>query len=85
AAALVLDEADIREKVVRTAFSLRFGYDDTSLAMQTMARFDVVVLASDYGADTQLRVGVRRSQADAFVTAFTDNLAGRGLVSRAAV
>lgn len=79
---LVLEGARIREKVIRIPFRIRFTYDDTSAAMQTISRFDVVVADSTYAGDTQMGVEVRRSEADAFERAFIENLSARGDITR---
>lgn len=73
-----LDRAPIVERVVRTPVRLRFAYDDTSPAEQVLQRFDVEVQASDYTDVTALTVGVRRSEVEAFVEAFTNALSDRG-------
>lgn len=84
AAGSVLESAPVKECVVRSIFQLRFSYDDTSAAMQTLNRYDAEMLESEYGVDTRLMVAVRESQAEAFVSAFTDSLGGRGTVTPAA-
>jgi len=78
AAAAVLDEARIVEHVQRTPIRLRFAYDDTTPARQVLRRFDSEVLDETYSDITELHVGVRRSEADAFIDAFTNALGGRG-------
>jgi len=80
AAAAVLDEAVITERVIRVPLRLRFGYEDTSPVMQTLHRFDAVTAEEHYTAKTELLVLVRRSEAEALVQAFTDALGGRGEV-----
>ncbi len=78
----VLGEARVAERVIRIGFRLRFSYDDTSAAMQTLSRFDVKVSDSVYSDETQLDILVRRSQAESFKAAFVENLSGRGAISR---
>lgn len=82
ATARVLELAPVATQVVRVGFSLQFSYDDTSAAMQTLSRFDVVVQDSIYADDTRLEVAVRRSQAAGFKAAFIENLSGRGSIRR---
>lgn len=83
AAAAVLDAARIVEHVERVPIRLRFAYDDTTPARQVLRQFDAEVLDETYSDVTVLRVGVRRSEADAFLEAFTNALGGRGEVVRA--
>lgn len=80
AAAAALDRASIVDRVVRTPVRLRFDYDDTTPARQVLRQFDASVEASDYTDVTEWTVGVRASQVDAFVKAFTDALSARGTV-----
>jgi uncharacterized YigZ family protein len=80
AAAAALDRASIVDRVVRTPVRLRFDYDDTTPARQVVRQFDASVEASDYTDVTEWTVGVRASQVDAFVEAFTDALSARGTV-----
>lgn len=83
AAAAVLDTARIVEHVERVPIRLRFAYDDTTPARQVLRQFDAEVQDETYSDVTVLRVGVRRSEADAFLEAFTNALGGRGEVVRA--
>ncbi len=78
----VLDAARIKERVRRIGYQIRFSYDDTSAAMQTLSRFDALVSDSIYADDTQLEVDIRRSEAAAFESAFQENLSGRGEITR---
>lgn len=80
AASAVLDAARIVEHVERTLIRIRFAYDDTTPARQTLRRFDTEIDAESYSDVTELTVAVRRSEADAFTRAFTDALGGRGEV-----
>ncbi|PSQ83046.1 MAG: hypothetical protein BRD30_13375 [Bacteroidetes bacterium QH_2_63_10] len=80
AAAATLSRAPIVERVVRTPVRLRFDYDDTSPAQRVLQQFDTVVQDSEYTDVTTLTVGVRRSEVEAFVEAFTDALSDRGEV-----
>lgn len=82
AASAALDRASIVEQVVRTPVRLRFDYDDTSPAQRVLQQFDVEVQDSDYTDVTTLTVGVRQSEVDAFVAAFTNALSDRGEVLR---
>lgn len=82
AAADALDRAPIVERIVRTPVRIRFDYDDTSPAEEVLERFDAEVQASDYTDVTVLTVGVRRSEVEAFVQAFTNALSDRGEIVR---
>ena len=82
AAAAALDRAPTVERVVRTPVRLRFRYDDTAPAQRVLRRFDTEVQASDYTDVTTLTVGVRRSEVEAFVEAFTTALSDRGELLR---
>jgi len=78
AASYALDAAPIATKVIRVPVRLRFSYEDTSPASRVLKQFDVEVRERDYTDVTELTAAVRRSQADAFVQAFTNALGGRG-------
>lgn len=78
AAAEVLARAPVGERVVRTLVRLTFDYSDTSPANYVLQQFDVVVEERDYSAVTELTVAVGRSEVEAFLTAFTNALSGRG-------
>lgn len=78
ATAAVLDAATVVKHVARVQVRVRFAYDDTTPARQVLRRFDVEVQDEAYSDVTELAVGVRRSEADAFVEAFTNALGGRG-------
>lgn len=78
AASGALDRAPIEERVQRVPVHLRFAYDDTSPAQQVLRRFDTVVETSDYTDVTALTVGVRASEVEAFLDAFTNALSARG-------
>jgi uncharacterized YigZ family protein len=78
AADAALEWASVVEKVVRTPVRLRFAYDDTTPARQVLQRFDAEVTASDYTDVTELTVGVRASEVEAFVEAFRNGLSDRG-------
>ena len=56
---------------------------DTSPAMHTISRFDVQILETHYTEETELVVGVRRSETEAFIEAFVNALGGRGAAERA--
>lgn len=80
AASAALDRASVVEHVVRTPVRVRFDYDDTAPAEQVLRQFDTEVQESTYTDVTTLTVGVRRSEVDAFVDAFTNALSDRGEV-----
>lgn len=82
AAAAALNRASLVERIVRTPVRLRFDYDDTAPAEQVLRQFDTEIQGSTYTDVTTLTVGVRRSEADAFVEAFTNALSDRGEVLR---
>lgn len=79
AAAEVLDIAPVRRHVIRVPVRLCFGYPDTSPAMHTVSRFDTEIQETRYTEETEMIVGLRRSEVDAFVEAFVEALAGRGV------
>ena len=83
AAAEALDAAGTAEREIRENLTVRFSYDDTSPAMSVVNQFDARIESSEYAADTQLTVSVRRSRAADFATALTEALGGRGSVERA--
>lgn len=80
AADATLDAATVVTKVVRTSIRLRFAYDDTSPARQVLQQFDATIQESQYTDVTELTVGVRVSEVDAFLSAFRNGLGGRGRV-----
>ena len=82
AAAAALEAAAIAERVVRVPVRIEYAYDDTTPAEQVLRRFDTTVQASDYTEVTTLTVGVRQSEVEAFVEAFTNALGGRGTTLR---
>jgi len=82
AAAAALAEAPIVERVVRVPVRIEYAYDDTTPAEQVLRQFGATVQASDYTAVTTLTVGVRQSEVEAFVEAFTNALGGRGTILR---
>lgn len=77
-AAAALDRASIVERVVRVPVRLRFAYDDTTPARQVLRQFDTTVQDSSYTDVTELTVGVRESEVEGFVEAFTNALSDRG-------
>lgn len=78
AASIALDRADIVEKVVRVPIRVQFAYDDTSPVQLVLRRFDTTVQARDFTAVTELTVGVRASEVNSFLEAFTNALSDRG-------
>ena len=80
AADAALNRASIVERVVRTPVRLRFDYDDTSPARAVLRRFDATLEREEYTEVTEWTVGVRASQVEAFVDAFTNALSARGEV-----
>ena len=78
AADRVLSQASVVERVVRTPIRLRFGYEDTTPARTVLQHFDASMMDSQYTDVTEWTVGVRRSEVEAFVEAFTNALSGRG-------
>jgi len=77
-----LGRAPSVECVVRTPVRLRFEYDDTSPARRVLQQFDTEVQDSDYTDVTTLTVGVRESEVEGFLDAFTNALSDRGDVLR---
>lgn len=82
AASAALEQTSVVERVVRTPVRIRFSYDDTSPTQQVVNQFDTEMQDSQYTDVTTLTVGVRRSEVDAFVEAFTNALSDRGEVLR---
>ena len=82
AAAAALSDAPIEENIIRASVRLRFSYADTSPAMHTLGQFDTKILEIHYTEETEIIVGVRRSETGAFIEAFTDALSGRGTAER---
>jgi uncharacterized YigZ family protein len=80
AADAALEQTDIVERVVRVPVRLRFAYDDTAPAQQVLCQFDTTVNDSTYTDVTELTVGVRESEVDAFLETFTNALSARGEV-----
>ena len=80
AADAALQTATIVDRVVRTSVRLRFDYDDTSPARRVLEQFDAVIEESYYTDVTEWTVGVRASEVDSFLQAFTDQLSDRGTV-----
>lgn len=82
AAAAALENGTVAEHIIRVPVRVRFRYDDTSPAMHTINSFDAEIAASHYSEETELVLALRRSQVDAFLSAFTNNLSGRGEAGR---
>ena len=82
AASEALDAARICARVLRAPLRLRFAYDDTAPAMRVIEQFGAAVWEAQYTAETQLTVGVRRSEAEDLLSAFTNALSGRGAAER---
>jgi len=78
AASSVLEVCQEVEHTIRISIRLRFAYDDTSPAMFTINQFDSKILETKYSDYTEMMIGVRRSQVEAFVSGFSDALRGRG-------
>lgn len=78
AASAALEAAPIVEAVVRRDVRIRFAYDDTSPVRRVLEQFDTTVRDRDFTDVNEWTVGVRQSQVDAFVEAFTNALGGRG-------
>ncbi len=82
AASEVLEAVSIEEHVIRDRLRLRFAYADTSPAMHTISQFDAQILETTYTEETEIVVGVRRSEAASFTDAFVNALSGRGTAER---
>ncbi|MGI9174737.1 MAG: IMPACT family protein [Rhodothermales bacterium] len=81
AAAEALEAAQIVQRVIRVPLRLIFGYEDTSPAMQVLSRFEAKEIDARYAEETELVIGVRTSEVEAFTAAFTEALGGRGSVA----
>ena len=82
AAAQVLDAASVEERILRDRIRLRFSYDDTSPAMHTISQRDAQILETQYTEETEILVGVRRSEVESFIDTFVNALGGRGVAER---
>jgi uncharacterized YigZ family protein len=82
AAKAVLAECPRLVKVQEMRVQVRFDYNDTSAAMQTIEGFNGRVVSSEYGSDTRLVVAVPASRITAFQTGFREALGNRGLVEK---
>lgn len=82
AASAALAHTSVVERVVRTSVRLRYDYDDTAPAELVLRHFDTEVQESHYTDVTELTVGVRPSELDAFIDAFRNALGGRGEILR---
>lgn len=80
AASRVLDDCSITQHIIRAPVRLRFAYDDTSPAMHTINQFDAEIQQTSYTDKTEIIVGVRTSEVDAFMDRFVNALSGRGEV-----
>ena len=50
--------------------------------MHTISQRDAQILETQYTEETELIVGVRRSQVEAFIDVFVNALGGRGVAER---
>ncbi len=82
AAAQVLDAASVEERILRDRIRLRFSYNDTSPAMHTISQRDATILETHYTDETEILVGVRRSEVESFIDTFVNALGGRGVAER---
>ena len=80
AAKMVLEKVKRQEVIQRDWFRVRFAYEDTAQAMYVLARFNIEEGERIYGEDTRLIVGVRSSEATAFIERFIEVLSGRGSI-----
>ena len=78
AASRVLDESGVTTHVRRRPVSITFGYEDTAAVEQLLDRFDVEKRDAEYTDVTRLHLGIRTSNVEKFVTAFTNQLGRRG-------
>ena len=85
AASLALDAAPIQQCILRDRLRLRFSYEDTSPAMHSISQFNAEIQETHYSEETEIVVGVRRSEVDGFVEMFTNALGGRGIATRVSV
>lgn len=61
----VLEQAEIVEKIIRTEARLRHSYDQTSLVLHHLSKFDVLTINSEYADDVLLSLAVRQIEFDA--------------------
>ena len=78
AASEVLEAVSIEEHIIRDGLRLRFAYADTSPAMHTISQFDAQILEMNYTEETEIVVGIRRSEVTSLIDAFVNALGGRG-------
>lgn len=82
AASDALEAARLCTRVLRVPLRLRFAYDDTAPATRVIEQFEAAVLEAQYTAETELTVGVRRSEAERFLKVFMNALGARGAAER---
>ncbi len=82
AAAQVLDAASVEERILRDQIRLRFSYDDTSPAMHTISQHDATILETQFTEETEIHVGVRRSEVESCFDRFVNGLGGGGVAER---
>lgn len=77
AAKEALSLANVQKVVLRDTVRATFAYADTSPAMHVINKFDAEIRSTEYGEQTTVDVGVKRSQVNDFLTAFENALSGR--------
>jgi uncharacterized YigZ family protein len=77
AASEALDMVRVETIIRRVRLKVSFAYPDTSPAMHTINRFDVLIDETSYGDRTEMDLSVRKSEMEAFKKAFLNALSGR--------
>lgn len=73
-----LSLATVKTVVQRATIHATFAYDDTSPAMHVINKYDAEIRSTDYGDNTTIELGVKRSLVNEFLSAFENALSGRG-------
>ena len=69
--------ATVKTIVQRATIHATFAYDDTSPAIYVINKYDAEIRSTDYGDNTTIELGVKRSLVDDFLSAFENALSGR--------
>lgn len=81
-AQLAIDRCGERKHAIEECFKITFAYDDTSVAMHLVSKFDGRIVSTEYGAQTLMTAAFRRSFVPQIEDAFTEASGGRILVER---
>lgn len=81
-AQLAIEESGVQSYPIEKFFRIRFEYDDTSVAMHLVSKFEGRITSTEYGQDTMLVVAFRNSFVPQLAEAFRDGSAGRVVATR---